>query len=131
MIVCCGRIKIRKKPKSQVIENERLILPSGQANDYYRCYFCHLNVTEDKITCINPNCTLQSHMGCLANTFLEGSAHYVPIDGYCPICEAHLLWGDLMRKLNGCSDLVADDDDYANFINDVSGSDNDSDDDNE
>lgn len=46
-------------------------------------------------------------MICLANLFLE-PGQFVPIEGECPACRRHMLWGDLIRKQNGCCDLQTD-----------------------
>lgn len=46
-------------------------------------------------------------MICLANVFLE-PGQFVPIEGECPTCHWHVLWGDLIRKRNGCCDLLTD-----------------------
>uniref|UniRef100_A0A182IKP1 Structure-specific endonuclease subunit SLX1 homolog n=1 Tax=Anopheles atroparvus TaxID=41427 RepID=A0A182IKP1_ANOAO len=59
------------------------------------------------LRCIQPRCRLVSHLECLAQLILE-PGQYVPVEGDCPICEIHFLWGDIIRKANGCSDLVDD-----------------------
>ncbi|XP_052866995.1 structure-specific endonuclease subunit SLX1 homolog [Anopheles cruzii] len=64
------------------------------------------------LRCIQPRCHLISHLACLAERVLE-PGQYVPVEGDCPICETHFLWGDVIRKSNGCSDLVEDVDSVA------------------
>ncbi|XP_019553010.3 structure-specific endonuclease subunit SLX1 homolog [Aedes albopictus] len=59
------------------------------------------------LRCIQPRCKLICHIECLADRCLE-PGQYVPVEGDCPICDGHFLWGDLIRKANGCSDLVED-----------------------
>lgn len=59
------------------------------------------------LRCVQPRCKLICHIECLANRCVE-PGQYVPVDGSCPICDSHFLWGDLIRKANGCSDLVED-----------------------
>ncbi|XP_021707416.1 structure-specific endonuclease subunit SLX1 homolog [Aedes aegypti] len=59
------------------------------------------------LRCIQPRCKLICHIECLAERCLE-PGQYVPVEGSCPICNSHFLWGDLIRKANGCSDLVED-----------------------
>ncbi|XP_053693498.1 structure-specific endonuclease subunit SLX1 homolog [Sabethes cyaneus] len=59
------------------------------------------------LRCIRPHCKLVCHVECLAARCLE-PGQYVPVEGDCPICDTHFLWGDLIRKANGCSDLVED-----------------------
>ena len=47
---------------------------------------------------------MKAHIICLAKHFLkeEGSNNFIPIEGSCPLCNVKMLWGDLIRKLNGC-----------------------------
>uniref|UniRef100_A0A182RH57 Structure-specific endonuclease subunit SLX1 homolog n=1 Tax=Anopheles funestus TaxID=62324 RepID=A0A182RH57_ANOFN len=59
------------------------------------------------LRCLQPRCPLVSHLECLAELALE-PGQYVPVEGDCPVCEGHFLWGDIIRKANGCSDLVDD-----------------------
>uniref|UniRef100_A0A182JYZ9 Structure-specific endonuclease subunit SLX1 homolog n=1 Tax=Anopheles christyi TaxID=43041 RepID=A0A182JYZ9_9DIPT len=61
------------------------------------------------LRCLQSRCPLVCHVECLAELVLE-PGQYVPIEGDCPICEGHFLWGDIIRKANGCSDLVDDTD---------------------
>ncbi|XP_050070402.1 structure-specific endonuclease subunit SLX1 homolog [Anopheles maculipalpis] len=59
------------------------------------------------LRCLQPSCPLVCHPECLAASVLE-PGQYVPVEGDCPVCEGHFLWGDIIRKANGCSDLVDD-----------------------
>uniref|UniRef100_A0A182Q2R4 Structure-specific endonuclease subunit SLX1 homolog n=1 Tax=Anopheles farauti TaxID=69004 RepID=A0A182Q2R4_9DIPT len=59
------------------------------------------------LRCLQPRCTLVSHLECLADLILE-PGQYIPIEGDCPVCETHFLWGDIIRKAKGCTDLVED-----------------------
>uniref|UniRef100_A0A182NMM8 Structure-specific endonuclease subunit SLX1 homolog n=1 Tax=Anopheles dirus TaxID=7168 RepID=A0A182NMM8_9DIPT len=59
------------------------------------------------LRCLQPRCPLVSHLECLAGLLLE-PGQYVPVEGDCPVCETHFLWGDMIRKANGCTDLVED-----------------------
>ncbi|XP_050083575.1 structure-specific endonuclease subunit SLX1 homolog [Anopheles aquasalis] len=78
------------------------------------------NGEEAVVRCIQPRCALVCHIECLAKQVLE-PGQYVPIEGDCPICETHFLWGDLIRKSNGCCDLIADAENVDPLeINDVS-----------
>ncbi|XP_039752781.1 structure-specific endonuclease subunit SLX1 homolog [Pararge aegeria] len=65
------------------------------------CLLCsgYLKETE-KLSCMNVNCDLVSHINCLANLFLS-PGEYVPIHGTCPFCNTKLKWGDLIRRMNG------------------------------
>lgn len=48
-----------------------------------------------------------AHMVCLAGEFLKGEPESIlPIEGSCPVCRKRILWGDLIRRLNGAMDLV-------------------------
>lgn len=42
-------------------------------------------------------------MLCLAKVFKD-PGQYIPVQGNCPACRKYILWGDLIRKKNGCSD---------------------------
>ncbi|XP_062553996.1 structure-specific endonuclease subunit SLX1 homolog [Armigeres subalbatus] len=79
------------------------------------------SVREDfALRCIQPRCKLICHIECLADRCLE-PGQYVPVEGSCPICDSHFLWGDLIRKANGCSDLVEDSGNKSLFeVDDVS-----------
>ncbi|XP_055601915.1 structure-specific endonuclease subunit SLX1 homolog isoform X2 [Uranotaenia lowii] len=75
------------------------------------------------LRCIQSSCRLICHIECLASRCLE-PGQYVPVAGKCPICDSYFLWGDLIRKANGCSDLVQDLDNTTVLeVDDVSDSD--------
>jgi structure-specific endonuclease subunit SLX1 len=66
------------------------------------CSLCYEVVCpSEKMLCLSPGCLLVAHVICLAKTFLKGNA-ILPIEGHCPACDSHLLWGDLVRKKKGC-----------------------------
>lgn len=66
------------------------------------CSICNFTVkSEDKLMCIAPDCSLISHIDCLANLFRTEES-ILPIDGNCPKCKNNILWGDLIRKKLGC-----------------------------
>ncbi|XP_065078837.1 structure-specific endonuclease subunit SLX1 homolog [Ochlerotatus camptorhynchus] len=95
------------------------------------CMICDGPIRSDRIRkdfalrCVQPRCKLICHIECLANRCLEPE-QYVPVEGSCPICESHFLWGDLIRKVKGCSDLVEDlNSTYLLEVDDVSDSDDD------
>lgn len=68
------------------------------------CLLCskYINNGQAKTTCLNPACELLAHLTCLADLFLE-PGEYIPIQGNCPFCSTKLKWGDLIRKMKGCS----------------------------
>ncbi|XP_023942042.2 structure-specific endonuclease subunit SLX1 homolog [Bicyclus anynana] len=78
------------------------------SNPTIECLLCsgYLKETE-KLSCINSNCDLVSHINCLANHFLT-PGEYVPITGNCPFCNTKLKWGDLIRRMNGYDQGVKD-----------------------
>lgn len=94
MTICQGPVKSRNlKPKSSTT-----IPPDTE------CLLCSSYITngQSKITCLNSNCELVAHITCLADLFLV-PGEYVPIEGSCPFCSVKLKWGDLIRKMKGCS----------------------------
>ncbi len=100
MPICHGRVKIKKIPKSAATIDQLVdgIVP-------VHCKICYDHVKlENVVKCISPNCRFIGHLKCLAKCFLE-PGQYVPIQGICPSCKKNVLWGDLIRKKNGCSDL--------------------------
>lgn len=99
MPICHGRVKIKKMPKlgaSQQVATETTTTFCKICFDYIR--------PDNSIGCISPNCRFIGHLKCLATVMLE-PGQYVPIQGTCPSCKKTVLWGDLIRKRNGCSDL--------------------------
>ncbi|XP_055371884.1 structure-specific endonuclease subunit SLX1 homolog isoform X2 [Condylostylus longicornis] len=98
-----GSVLIKKK-RSRVSESENLTPYKSRLIECHMCMKIIENCSRSKITCINPKCVLTCHITCLASQCLE-PGQYVPIEGICPICEISFIWGDLIRKKNGCSDL--------------------------
>ncbi|KAJ8712795.1 hypothetical protein PYW08_008099 [Mythimna loreyi] len=94
MTICQGLVKsknLKHKPSNTIPPDEE-------------CLLCSTYIThgQAKITCLNPNCELITHITCLADLFLV-PGEYVPIEGNCPFCSVKLKWGDLIRKMKGCS----------------------------
>lgn len=67
--------------------------------------FCNICYTTRGlfVNCLNSRCKLRAHMRCLSKYFLQ-PGEYVPVEGECPQCHDHFLWGDLIRKFKGCCD---------------------------
>ena len=73
------------------------------------CGLCTQSVLskEEKVSCISPKCGAISHIGCLAQHFRATSKdsnkldYLIPIDGTCPVCDFHCLWGDIVKKKKG------------------------------
>ncbi|KAJ6635217.1 Structure-specific endonuclease subunit SLX1 like [Pseudolycoriella hygida] len=99
MPICHGRVKIKKIPKSS---------DSGISDAMKMGIFCRICYEyikpDNSVACISPSCRFVGHLKCLAKLWLE-PGEYVPIQGSCVSCKKTLLWGDLIRKKNGCSDL--------------------------
>ncbi|XP_055676965.1 structure-specific endonuclease subunit SLX1 homolog [Lutzomyia longipalpis] len=109
MEISFGRVK-RKKKLARIEDN----VAEGGSQKSLSCCLCSSPIEEPRqslLTCINPQCSLQCHIICLARVCITESNQYIPTEGDCPICFTHFLWGDLIRKKNGCSDLVATSDD--------------------
>ncbi|XP_037974657.2 structure-specific endonuclease subunit SLX1 homolog [Plutella xylostella] len=95
MTICNGPVKSRNLKKQS----------EEQFSIQIECFICSQYITElnTKITCLNPDCELVCHITCLAELFLT-PGEYVPIEGQCPFCDVKLKWGDLIRKMNGCTE---------------------------
>ncbi|KAJ0173229.1 hypothetical protein K1T71_011405 [Dendrolimus kikuchii] len=93
MTICHGPVKSKNLKKSS---------PAVNINE--ECLLCskHIQSSQSKLTCLNPSCNLITHITCLADLFLS-PGDYVPIEGDCPFCNKKLKWGDLIRKMKGCS----------------------------
>ncbi|CAK1590123.1 unnamed protein product [Parnassius mnemosyne] len=93
MIFTDGPVKVKNLKK---VDNDMA------TTNFIECLLCsdYLN-SKDKLTCLNTNCELVTHITCLADLFLT-PGEFVPIEGKCPFCDTKLLWGDLIRKMKGC-----------------------------
>ncbi|XP_046387075.1 structure-specific endonuclease subunit slx1 [Ischnura elegans] len=96
--------------KVNVVDSEKI---DPDVSEILTCRLCNLSVNEeDKLTCLDNGCPLIAHIVCLAKRFLgQGGTssvnEVIPVSGECPECSEQLLWGDLIRKKNGCyADLV-------------------------
>lgn len=83
-----------------------------KSNDADLCVICNGAIGASNgggfaLRCVRPRCSMVCHIECLAGKCLE-PGQYVPVSGVCPVCDGNFLWGDLIRKANGCSDLVED-----------------------
>ena len=69
--------------------------------------------SSDVLRCLRPQCHMTCHTLCLARSFLRNTSdQLLPIDGQCPGCETHLLWGDLIRFKLGCYRNLAEVDNH-------------------
>lgn len=92
MSICRGPVK-SKNSKS---------FPPRNINEI--CLLCSKSIqsSQSKLTCLNSNCDLITHITCLADLFLS-PGDYLPIEGDCPFCGMNLKWGDLIQKMKRCS----------------------------
>ena len=92
----------KKKAKNQNQEIQQIFDP----ND--KCYICKIEINQDEILIKNLNglkclsCSCITHTTCLANLFIEQNSfkdglQLLPIEGDCPKCKVHLMWGDLTK----------------------------------
>jgi structure-specific endonuclease subunit SLX1 len=96
MPIAYGPVMSKKIDQSQGTTSQT----SVQDNEV--CSLCFEVVhPSEKMSCLSPGCLLAAHVICLAKTFLKGN-DIIPIEGHCPACNSHLLWGDLVRKKKGC-----------------------------
>lgn len=97
MPICYGKVASCKIKPTQGIKTDNIL-----SQESIFCFFCGSSMTEkDSVACIKPNCLLIAHLICLAKEFSK-DAMIVPIEGTCPTCKTNILWGDLIRKKNGC-----------------------------
>lgn len=96
MPICVGPVICKKI----VTPNDSSLLDSSKSQ---LCVLCARNCSPDsQLNCLDPACQAVTHIQCLAKRFLGASDHIIPIDGECPACGTHVLWGDLIRRKNGC-----------------------------
>lgn len=108
MSIKCGRIKIKKKATN--VDSEVLLTQSQGLIKF--CFLCDKiiqNPLIEMVTCLQPSCKLVCHIVCLAVHCLKDEpGQVIPVEGICPICDKTFLWGDVIRKQKGCSDIVED-----------------------
>lgn len=116
MSICYGLIKTKKKTINTLTQtnDELLVERLRKQKECLLCMEIIERLEDERVFCVNPKCKLVSHLKCLAKLCLE-DGHYVPIDGICPLCDSKFLWGDIIRKKNGCCDFEEEnsqDEDY-------------------
>ncbi|XP_072758690.1 structure-specific endonuclease subunit slx1 [Anoplolepis gracilipes] len=115
MPICYGKVTSCKvKPTQRIIDD---IL--SQDSKIF-CFLCGSSMMEkDSVACIKPNCLLSAHFICLAKVFSKDGM-ILPIEGTCPKCKTNVLWGDLIRKKNGCyQDLGETNTDFSSSDSDI------------
>jgi len=97
-IITCKAKKLEKS-KTNILSYE---LDLSMKSILISCFFCGSHTMEkNSITCIKPKCSLIAHLICLAKAFCKDGM-ILPIEGTCPACLTNVLWGDLIKKKNGC-----------------------------
>ncbi|XP_066257724.1 structure-specific endonuclease subunit slx1 [Euwallacea similis] len=95
MPICYGPVISKQLPKLKLTQQD---LPTNSDT----CYVCLKPVEiSRKVTCLESICTATFHIICMSKNFLADD-QYVPIEGNCPKCKNHFLWGDIVRKFMGC-----------------------------
>ncbi|KYN02485.1 Structure-specific endonuclease subunit slx1 [Cyphomyrmex costatus] len=106
MPICYGKVTSCKVKQTQNTNEDDILLQESQLpmKKSLFCSLCGLSVIEkDSVTCIKPKCLLIVHLICLAKEFCKDNVDMIlPIEGTCPTCKSNVLWGDLVRKKNGC-----------------------------
>ncbi|KAM0734178.1 Structure-specific endonuclease subunit slx1 [Formica fusca] len=98
MPICYGKVMRCKVKSRQRIKTDNIL---SQESPIF-CFFCGSSMVEkDSVACIKPSCLLIAHLICLAKVFSKDRM-ILPIEGTCPMCKTSVLWGDLIRKKNGC-----------------------------
>lgn len=92
MPICYGPVISKKVEKPQE-EDDYAIL---------ECCICEKAIENKPLRCLKPKCKTASHIICLSRHVLEETGEYIPVEGKCPKCNEKFLWGDLVRKYNGC-----------------------------
>ncbi|XP_033123202.1 structure-specific endonuclease subunit slx1-like [Anneissia japonica] len=108
-------IKVAKSPKkkgkgdSDAAKGDKheevdTLSQSSQSINKCRCQVCvkRIQPTDNVMSCLYPRCSMVAHVICIANVFLRNTDELLPVQGTCPLCRQQLLWGDLVRKKNGC-----------------------------
>lgn len=99
MSICQGPVMC----KSKTVSSNNTSLSVDNAKSQSICILCTQNCSSGRfLCCLNPTCQAITHTQCLAQRFLGSSDHIIPVDGECPACGTRVLWGDLIRRKNGC-----------------------------
>ena len=62
------------------------------------CVFCAEDIFSIRGFAKCPKCSIQAHLGCMAEHFLEDPEDLLPKSGECPFCEAEVVWCDVVQK---------------------------------
>ncbi|EZA53653.1 structure-specific endonuclease subunit slx1 isoform X2 [Ooceraea biroi] len=105
MPVCYGKVSTCKTKSTQRSRTDDILsheLRSSMGESLIFCSLCGSSATQNNsVTCMQPKCPLIAHLICLAKVFCKDGM-ILPIEGTCPTCTTSVLWGDLIKKKNGC-----------------------------
>ncbi|XP_020280736.1 structure-specific endonuclease subunit slx1 [Pseudomyrmex gracilis] len=104
MPICYGKVTSCKNKRTQRSKADDIVSKELRGEDSLMfCSLCGSIMTErDSVSCVQPKCLLIAHLICLAKMFCKNETMILPIEGSCPACRTNVLWGDLVRKKNGC-----------------------------
>lgn len=106
-------VKLRSPQKKTSANDEA----TKEPDMLYTCQLCHGTLNkEDCLVCLSDKCQVRWHIICLAKNFLNNELSFtgtqcenssinkflLPVEGTCPFCDCAILWGDLVRKKQGC-----------------------------
>lgn len=103
MLIRSGHIVLNRKQKPSSVQVQ-------YSQNAAKCVVCQRSVaTADRVKCSNNDCTLDCHLICLSERFLEPN-EYVPVLSSCPKCGQIMLWADVVRRMKGQTDVQDDSD---------------------
>ncbi len=102
---------------NSTIETKIVTQRSVESNERLDCFLCRKEILKEQIlfdkvlsVCKCISCSVLCHLSCMARHFLSTNEEafatqstkqleqLIPVDGDCPRCECHLMWGDLIRR---------------------------------
>ena len=106
MPIVFGLVQIVTLKKKDKDEYAKL---TNNFKDKDACFICKQKINTENILnkhlnglkCLN--CDVINHTICLANMFKlneeveHNFEHLLPVSGKCPKCDAHMMWGDLIK----------------------------------
>jgi len=102
MPICYGKVTSCRVKQTQKTRANNVLSNVITKESSLFCSLCGSSIMEvDSVNCVQPNCPLIAHLICLAKLFCKDGM-ILPIEGICPACGNNVLWGDLIRKKNGC-----------------------------
>lgn len=101
MPIVYGLIEMYNKPsgKSKTKANDPSLTDESLVN---KCFICKTEIRKETligsklaqiVKCFK--CEQISHTVCMAKCFIGDEKQLLPVDGHCPKCDQHLMWGKL------------------------------------